>query len=150
LFYFLLTAVLVAGCATAHTYTGTFTGLGERKELYTRDGKVFPVTEFTVESPKGKIRIQGSPRWPLPAEWHPRVILVDSCYTAYPPERYAGKKLEVLGTIQNGKTHPFPSGPELRLDSAGVLIVERIAIDRTAEGQGMEIIQSVKPVRRRP
>ena len=142
-------SVLLSSCATAPTYTGTFTGHAERYELYTRGGEVFFVTKFTVEAPLGKIRMTGNQGPSASDVRQQKVFLVDPCYTAYPAERFAGERLEVWGTICLGEIYPFPGGPALFDPSPGktstVLIVKAIGIDKLSRKQGMESSRGVKP-----
>jgi hypothetical protein len=149
-----LAVTVAAGCATLPSYTGTFAGHAERLELDTWDGKAFPVTAFTIETPKGRIRTGGCPRYSWTPESHPRVILVDACLTIYPPDKYAGKRLEVEGRITPGWAHPFPGGSALlgppqpkpasgRLNYS-VLIVRTVLVYDTATGRG-EVVRGAEP-----
>ena len=113
--------LLVIGCQcvseflipTVPSYTGTFTGRAVKDELHSRDGSAFGVTSFKIEAARGKIKSAGNPVRPWKDEWRPTVVLVDACSTTYPPDSYAGKNLNVTGTIIGASPHPFPGGPVL-------------------------------------
>lgn len=169
LFCVVTAALLVAGCASwifveAPTYAGTFVGSAEKVELCSWKGEPFTVTKFTIEGTIGKIKqtgrsgVHGKPECGRNVSladslrgWS--VILVDPLYTGYPADRYAGKRLEVDGTIRSGNPYPFPGGPCLLGPPApqpsrahmplSVIIVEKIVIDNTANGGQREIIRAV-------
>ena len=125
----------IAKRPTGPSFVGTWIGRTEKGELHANNGNVFPVTTFKIERPY----IIDKPRTNLPVSW-PTVILVDRCYTAYPPDNYGDKHGKVAGTIEDGKVFPFPGGPQLFCDSDDrpehqedrirVLVVDRIWVER--------------------
>ena len=147
-----LAGVLANGCASIPTYSGTFVGRAEKMELRSWDGKAYPVTVFTVEKTKGRIRISSSGRkWGEPMSWE-RCILVDGRLTAYPTEKYAGKRLEVDGRMEAREVHPYPGGPDLyevlpnghRLHLQNVLIVRSVRVEIALTGQDTDTVRGVK------
>ncbi len=147
--------ILANGCATVPDYAGTFIGRAEKVELHSLDGNTFPVTVFTVETTKGRISIRKGLTGGLsglPESWGPNV-LVDRHYVAYAPDRFAGRRLEVDGTMAIRRVFPFPGGPELfdilsngrKERVRAVLVVRRIRIDNTAASQGGELNREVEP-----
>jgi len=85
------------------SFTGTVTGLAEKHELHSRDGEAYPVTAVKIASEIPECSwLRGL-----------TIILVDACYTAYPPESYTGKSLKITGTFGVEHPLPFPGGPML-------------------------------------
>jgi hypothetical protein len=81
--------------------------------------------------------------------------LIDPCRNVYPPDRYAGKRLEVRGKLVMGDAHPFPGGPGLfgpprspepclGYRNYEVLIVEIIKVADAATGIGEETSKATK------
>lgn len=154
-FLSILAVIVAAGCATIPTYTGTFIGHAEKGELYSRDGKSFPATAFAIVAPKGRLRVTGSPKLPWRLNDHSVVYLIDPCRNVYPPDTYAGKRLEVRGKVVMGDAHPFPGGPGLfgpqqypeqclGYRNYEVLIVETIKVPDPVMGMGEETSKATK------
>jgi len=108
-----MAVVLACGCASMPVYTGTFIGRTDRAETRSRNGERFSVTVFTVETTKGEIELSGFGRGLGPHQIWRRVFLVDRHYIAHPPEKFAGKRLEIEGRADLHTFRPFRGGPEL-------------------------------------
>jgi len=108
-----------------YEFSGTVTGIARRAELYTRDTEAIPATALTIVTFKGKIYENYHGRSFTPdgkelkspsvefLERQPTVYLVDRSYIIYPPDKYDGKRLEVVGTIQTSCAKPSAGGPDL-------------------------------------
>jgi len=127
------------------SYSGAFIGRAEKAELYTSDGKAFPVTKFMVESTRGRIKAYGNPRIPWKPERRDTVFLADHCGTAYPPDTYAGKILNVTGRLPGYGPCPFPNGPLLltlpmrSADAQRVLVLTVDSIEVVVSGTPCEV-----------